>query len=613
MTGIWSRTRRLRCQGVSRQKLMGQFRGENHPTHENHFVFFVCWVITIPAKLERWEATRAGCDTKFRECATMTCEKTDSLSVACRKAMERAPSGRAPRLLRRSLVCVLSGLVALACSAVLAGPQADAVSRLRADIEFLSASALEGRVSLGRGAEVAAQFIAAEFRKAGLKPGAGTSYFQEFSLVPVRPDPDQTTVRVVRSESERRFAPSAVLFPDPRSPVNLSAGVVFAGFGISAPELGYDDYAKIDVRGKVVLVFDHEPREADPASLFNGAGFTKYAGAWYKTWNAQAHGAVALLLATEPVNPHRQIKREPARANAPAQGLVNGELRIPRFTIPPEALADLFAGSGKSPAEWQGEIEQPLMPVSRELRGVTVRLEASNREREEARSWNVAGLLEGSDARLRAETVILCAHYDHLGINGGRVYPGANDNGSGVAALLEVARRFSEEGRRPGRSVLFLAFGSEEQLMLGSFHYAANPLRPLGLTRAVINLDMIGRDEQHTEESRGMYEVSEDPSNEVNLVAAVYSPGLAATVARANREVGMRISDKLDRDSSMRALFRCDHLPFLYKGVPAIWLFGGFHPGYHTPSDTPDKINYAKLEKITRLAFLTVRDAAIRE
>lgn len=313
------------------------------------------------------------------------------------------------------------------------------------------------------------------------------------------------------------------------------------------------------------------------------------------------------------MNPHRQVTREPERANAPAQGLVNGELRIPRFTIPPEVLADLFAGSGKSAAEWQGEIENSLNPASRELRGISVHLEASNREREEGRSWNVAGLLEGSDERLRAETVILCAHYDHLGVHEGKVYPGANDNGSGVAALLEIARRFSEEGQRPGRSILFLAFGSEEQLMLGSFHYTANPLRPLDSTRAVINLDMIGRDEHHTDESRGMYEVSDDSSNEVNLVAAVYSPGLASTVAQANREVGMRISDKFDRDYSMRALFRCDHLPFLYKGVPAIWIFGGFHPGYHTPSDTPDKINYAKLEKITRLAFLTIRAAAARE
>jgi len=543
----------------------------------------------------------------------MTCERNDSRSEACSKAEACRFLGLARQGRRRLIASVSSCLAVWICTAVSAGPQTDVVSRLRADVDFLSASALEGRVSLGRGAEVAAQFISAEFRKAGLKPGAGTTYFQEFSLVPVRPDPERTAIRVIRSEGERRFAPASVLFPDPRNPINLSAGVVFAGFGISAPELGYDDYAGLDVKGKAVLVFDHEPREADPASPFNGTGLTKYAGAWYKTWNAQAHGAVALLLATEPVNPHRQVTREPGRANAPTQGLVNGELRIPRFSIPPEALADLFSGSGKSPAEWQGEIENALKPASRELRDTIVHLEAANLEREEARSWNVAGLLEGSDERLRAGTVILCAHYDHLGVNEGKVYPGANDNGSGVAALLEVARRFSEEGRRPGRSVLFLAFGSEEQLMLGSFHYAANPLRPLDSTRAVINLDMIGRDEQPTDESRGMYEVSEDSSNEANLVAAVYSPGLAATVAQANREVGMRISDKLDRDYSMRALFRCDHLPFLYKGVPAIWIFGGFHPGYHTPSDTPDKINYAKLGKITRLAFLTVRAAAARE
>jgi Peptidase family M28 len=514
---------------------------------------------------------------------------------------------RRARIVVRIVSCLLlSGTVGLS-----ADRPGDVLNRLRADVEFLSAPALEGRVSPGCGAEVTAQFIAAESRKAGLKPCAGASYLQEFSLVPVRPDPERTAVLIIGPEGEKRFAPLSVLFPDPRKPLKVSAEVVFAGFGISAPELGYDDYAGLDVKGRAVLVFDHEPREADPTSPFNGTGLTKYAGAWYKTWNAQAHGAVALLLAAEPVNPHRLLPaREPGRAAAPTQGPVDGELRIPRFTLPPEALADLFSGSGKVPAEWQRGIEATLRPASRELDGVTVRLEASNRTQGEAPSCNVAGLLEGSDRGLSSETVILCAHYDHLGTHDGKVYPGANDNGSGVAALLEIARRFSEKARRPARSVLLLAFGSEEQLMLGSFHYAANPLRPLETTRAVINLDMIGRDEQHTDESRGMYDVSDDASNEVNLVAAVYSPGLAAIVARANRKVGLRISDKFDRDYSMRALFRCDHLPFLYKGVPAIWIFGGFHTGYHTPFDTPDRINYAKLEKITRLAYQSVRAAA---
>jgi len=223
-------------------------------------------------------------------------------------------------------------------------------------------------------------------------------------------------------------------------------------------------------------------------------------------------------------------------------------------------------------------------------------------------SWNVAGLLTGADPKLRDETILVVAHYDHLGVQNGRHYGGANDNGSGIAVMLEVARQLARE--RPARSVMFLAVGSEEQLMLGSYHYVAHPLRPLQATRAVLNLDMVGRNEAHTPESIGAYEVTAGRSDQLNLVGAAFSPDLAATLDRVARKAGMTLSDKFDRDSSMRALFRCDHLPFLQKGVPAIWLFGGFHPGYHEPVDTIDQLDFEKMDRVVRLTADAVRALA---
>ena len=249
-----------------------------------------------------------------------------------------------------------------------------------------------------------------------------------------------------------------------------------------------------------------------------------------------------------------------------------------------------------------------MRPASRELPGVRVALRASNAESERRPSWNVAGLLTGSDPKLRDETVIVIAHYDHLGVQNGKLYPGANDNGSGVAVLLEAARDLARE--RPARSVLFVAVGSEEQLMLGSYHYVAHPLRPLETTRAVLNLDMIGRDEAHTPESVGAYEITAGGSDQLNIVGASFSPDLAAVLNAEAAKAGMTLSDKFDRDSSMRALFRCDHLPFLQKGVPAIWLFGGFHPGYHEPVDTIDLLDFDKLDRAVRLTAATVRRLA---
>jgi Zn-dependent M28 family amino/carboxypeptidase len=234
-----------------------------------------------------------------------------------------------------------------------------------------------------------------------------------------------------------------------------------------------------------------------------------------------------------------------------------------------------------------------------------VRLRAANHEAVPQPSWNVAGLWVGTDPALRDETILVTAHYDHLGVQNTRLYAGANDNASGVAAMLEVARLIAQ--RRLPRSVLFVAFGSEEQLMLGSYHYVAHPLRPLDTTIAVLNLDMIGRNEEHIPESLGAYELTAAASNQLNLVGAVFSRDLEALLTRVAPAAGLALSTKFDRDSSMRALFRCDHLPFLQKGVPAVWLFGGFHPGYHEPRDTIDRLDFEKMARVVRLTVGAVR------
>jgi hypothetical protein len=489
-------------------------------------------------------------------------------------------------------------------------PAEDQVSRerMRADLELLCSPPLEGRASLSRGAETAAWFLATEMRKIGLKPGAETGFLQRFDLVPIRLNRERSWVRVVRDGVERSFAPGAVFFPEPAQPIDLTLDVVFAGYGITAPEFGYDDYAGVDVRGKAVLVFDHEPQEDDPQSVFHGKGFTLHANTWTKTWNAERHGAAAVLVVTEPVNTHRSAARAPDRANAPPQALARSELRIPRFGVSPEVAGALLEGTGRTPAEWQTQIDRVPSPASRRLEGVQVQLRGVNGEAVPQASWNIAGLLPGSDAKLRDETILVTAHYDHLGAQNGKLYPGANDNASGVVALLEVARLLAET--RLARSVLFVAFGSEEQLMLGSYYYVAHPLRPLDKTTAVLNLDMIGRNEEHTPESLGAYELTASRSDQINLVGSVFSPDLEALLSREAGRAGIALSTKFDRDSSMRALFRCDHLPFLQKGIPAVWLFGGFHPGYHEPVDTIDRLDFDKMARAVRLTSGAVRALA---
>ena len=502
------------------------------------------------------------------------------------------------------------------CALSLAKTAPDAVnlSRVRADLDYLCSEKLAGRLSLSPAADAAARYVADGFRQAGLKPAAGNSYLQRFPLVAYAPTGRSAGMAMLRGGRRIELHYGADFRGGSWREVAITAPLAFAGYGITAPEYGYDDYAALDVRGKVVLVFDHEPQETDPSSIFNGTGHTRHAASRVKIENARRHGAVALILAGDPLRRHAGILAptvtgaKSLRTTAPRQALE--EDTIPLFQVSDEAAAQLLAAAGHTPAELAQSIDRDLRPVSTLLADTTVELKYAPAEVHRGQSANVVGLLEGSDPALRAETVVIDAHYDHLGVRNGHLYAGANDNASGTAAVMELARMFAGQSARPRRSLLFIVFGSEEEGLLGSYYYVAHPLRPLATTRAVLNLDMIARDEAHIPQSEGVVEIPADTRNLINLVGVFYSADLRASIERANRRVDLELSTKFDRDHDLHALWRCDHFPFLLHDVPAVWLFGGWHPGYHEPSDTVDRLNFAKLEKVAQLAFWTASSIA---
>jgi len=506
-------------------------------------------------------------------------------------------------------------LIFCLCALALAQTGADAVSarRLRADLEFLCSNALEGRASLSRSADVAALYIAAEFQRAGLKPAAGNTFLQQFPLVAYAPDPPGARLTLRRHGKTAELHRGTDFRGGFWRAMTINAPVVFVGYGITAPEYEYDDYSGVDARGKIALIFDHEPQETDAHSIFNGTGHTRYATARVKVENARRHGAVAALLASEPLRKHPGFfdsapgQGQPLRASAPRQAIE--EDSIPLFQVNDRTVAELIKSSGKTPADLQSAIDRNLKPASMPL-GIEMELTTAPANVRRGLSANVVGLLEGSDPDLAGETVLITAHYDHLGVQNGRIYPGANDNASGTVGVMELARLFAADSARPRRSVLLIVFGSEEEGLLGSYYYVEHPLRPLETTRAVLNLDMIARDEAHIPQSRGVLEIPADTSNEINLVGAFYSPELREAIVNANRKTGLELSDKFDRDHDLNTLFRCDHFPFLLHDVPAVWLFGGFHPGYHEPSDTVEKLNFPKMEKVVRLTYEAARSIA---
>ncbi len=511
------------------------------------------------------------------------------------------------------------------------GFAAIAQSDLKRDLIYLTSDELGGRLSLQPGDEMATQWIAAQFAKSGLKPVTGApGFLQPITLVEYRPDRAASTLSLTR-------AGKTVVWPKPygggayKSAVDLNAPVVFAGYGITAPELGYDDYANVDVTGKIVLLFDHEPQEDDPKSIFNGTGNTRYATARVKLLNAQAHGAVAVLLVPEPNRKHLTNAERSAKIGSSvtrpvplaAQAIQDDEIRIPAASIGDAAAVELFATSGTTPRAAQAAIDKDLRPQSQLLPDTMLALHLRNVSEKTGITENVIGLLQGSDPKLAAETILISAHHDHDGMADcadpahppvsvppdprpcPQIWHGADDNGSGTVGVVELARAFTANPAKPKRSILFVVFASEERGLLGSYYLAAHPVRPLATTRAQINFDMIGRDETASPQTDGLIEIPKDTTNRLNLIGALYSPDYDRTVKDANRAVGLTLDDRFDHDAVLNVFFRSDQFPFVLHDVPAFWWFTGFHPDYHHTTDTVDRIDFPKMQKILQLAYLS--------
>ena len=486
---------------------------------------------------------------------------------------------------------------------------------LRADLTFLASDALEGRMSLQNGDTVAIRWIASEFAKAGLEPAARGSFFQPVDLVEYRGDREQSYVALQRGGSEKQWK-----FPDAlgsyHSDVDVTAEVIFAGFGITAPELAYDDYEGIDAHGKIVLIFDHEPQESDPNSPFNGTGNTRYATGRVKILNAQEHGAAGVLIVAEPNRKHPSNQERVARIGGsetravpiPSQALAGDTLHTPAAIISDAVAREIFSTAGANLSELQTAMDRDLKPQSRLLPDTQVTLHYRNISARPGTTYNVAGLLEGGDAKLKAETILFSGHHDHNGMSGTEIWHGADDNGSGTVGVVALAHAFAANaahGERPRRSLLFVVYAAEERGLLGSFYMAAHPLRPLETTRAVINFDMIGRNETESDQTKGLIDIPADTTNRLNLIGRSYSPDYNRTVVEENKHVGLDLDYRFDRDYALNIFFRSDQFPFVLHNIPSFWWFTGFHPDYHHTTDTADKINYVKMAKILRLAYLT--------
>jgi Peptidase family M28/PA domain len=485
-------------------------------------------------------------------------------------------------------------------------------TNLRADLFFLAGDDLAGRQAGSLGDHVAADYIAAEFMRLGLKSvGDNGTYFQKMDLVYGDLDRDHTTLIGKIAGTEHAFTINQD-FRWVRSSLRPTTGcgsIVFAGYGIDAPEYGYNDFAGVDVKGKIALVLPREPQANDANSKFMGTWDTYHAFNWEKIEALRKLGAAGMLI-VQGVGPSHDVKQIPASSQRSAGGpsiALAGEMwDLPVFTIQREAADRFLAPSGKTVETLQKEIDRTLRPGSFDVPESSACMSKAYNNLETYEGRNVVGLLEGSDPRLKAQTILVTAHHDHMGSINGHIYHGADDNASGTAAVMRIAQAFVEGNVRPKRSILFMVYDGEERIFLGSYYYMTHAVVPLDETVANLNMDMIGRDENEPN-----WPVPADRNvNMVNVLGTRYNPALSEAIAKANRSQDLILDHKMDTVDPDSLWSRSDHFWMATRHIPQVEFQTGLHPDYHTDNDTWQRINYGKFTRIARLVFLTAADLA---
>jgi Peptidase family M28/PDZ domain/PA domain len=506
----------------------------------------------------------------------------------------------------RSRQCVVVVVLAAALAIALgvrgrsvAGEVSASQARLRADVAYLADDAREGRAPGSAGIEAAADYIAAAFKDAGLKPAEGAEgYFQKFSIsgTPRLGEPQQLAF----NGPDEKTIPAAL--KTDFSPLAIGSGgkldavpVAFAGYGITADDeelhLKYDDYAPIDAKGKAVLILRREPQEDKDDSPFSGKKTTSYAFFAHKISNAFQHGAAAVLL----VNDDSAVKGDKADELLGFDAAGPSKISNLPVVMITRVLADKLLEAAGQPklATLEADIDEGLKPQSRLLEGWSLNGSVTI-DRTPIETKNVVGVLEGAGP-LADETVVIGAHYDHLGRGGSgslaffsnAIHNGADDNASGTAMVMEMARRLARRVDPLPRRVVFIAFSGEERGLLGSAHYVSHPLYPLDQTAIMVNFDMVGR---------------LNDKNELTVYGTGTSPGLDALVEALGKAEGFVIKKIAD------GFGPSDQASFYRKDIPVLFPFTGTHKDYHRPSDDTETLNFAGMARIADLSEILLLD-----
>jgi len=469
---------------------------------------------------------------------------------------------------------------------------------LRMHLQFLASDELGGRYTLSPSFAIAARYLASHLEAYGFR-GAGDhgSFLQTFEVVSAKADPSKTSLELTSGGATSTYSMSDV-FAGGVASGTAEGAIVFVGAGVSTPSQKHDDYAGLDVKGKIVLLGGGVPPGVDSSKL--GAN-EQGEGA------ARAHGAVGILqipqqrfadVMRDKAFMERIANRESVRLARDVEG------RLPTLILGPDVSDKLLTKAGLTLKDLYQAInkKEAVQPKAIDVSG---KLSVGMQQTKVA-TQNVAGILEGTDPKLKNEFVVFSAHYDHLktGANG-EIYHGADDDGSGTSAVLAIAHAMSLD--RPKRSVLVIFHAGEELGLLGSqYNTDFAPLVPLEQTVVDLNIDMIGRSKPAGDSAK-----EDEHLTDANTVYLVGSNRISNELHQLSEDTNSQFQKmKLDYyyndpNNPERIYFRSDHWNYAKHGVPIIFYFDGTHVDYHKPTDTVDKIDFAKMTQITRLVFET--------
>ncbi len=471
-------------------------------------------------------------------------------------------------------------------------PSPSAAGELARHVRYLASDELMGRGVDTPGIELARDYIAREFKNYGLAPGGDNrTYFQRLEVVTGVKTKEPSSM--ILSEN-----PSPVTTQD-WMPLGLSRSgaaegeVLFVGYGITAQDYNYDDYAGVAAQGKIVLVLRYEPPPINDKSPFLKAPrYSRYATLTAKASNARNHGAIGMILVD--LNPVREGEKEMISLrrslNQNDSGLIAVQVRH-------EIIEKWLERSNISLAALKEKIDREERPASISFSGLKVSLQV-NLEKIIYKTDNVIGILTGSDPQLKEQNIVIGAHYDHIGLGyfgtrdtrtEGQIHNGADDNASGAAVVMNVAERLGRAAQRPQRTIVFAAFTAEELGIKGSRYFVEHPPFPLRSTLAMINLDMVGRMKD----------------NQITAAGIDTAKELSGWVTEAGKKAGVEI-----RPSSRRG-GNSDHASFIDKNIPAVHFYTGMHEDYHRPTDDWEKLNIEGMVKVSDLVLSVAEKIAL--